>query len=72
MACQAQALLLFVAVASDAAASFGAVLPRMAAMVAVGNEGGLMTLNEISLFLAACGEFLSAIAQLVAALRRSP
>jgi hypothetical protein len=37
-----QALLLFVAVASDAAASFGAVFPRMAAMVAVGNEGGLM------------------------------
>jgi len=46
------------------------VLPRMAAMVAVGNEGGLMTLDEISLFLAACGECLSAIARLIGALRR--
>lgn len=31
-----------------------------------------MTLNEISLFLAACGEFLGAVAQLIAALRRGP
>jgi len=56
----------------DAAASFGAGLPRMAAMVAVGNEGGLMTVDEISLFLVACGELLDAIAQLIVALRRSP
>ena len=44
----------------------------MAAMVAVGNEGGLMTVDEISLFLVACGELLDAIAQLIVALRRSP
>ena len=37
-----QALLLFVAVASDAAAFYGARTPRMAAMVAVGNKGGFM------------------------------
>jgi hypothetical protein len=37
-----QALLLNVPVASDAAAFFGAVTPRNAAMVAVETEGGLM------------------------------
>ena len=31
-----------------------------------------MTLDEVSLFLAACGEFLSAIARMIDALRRSP
>jgi hypothetical protein len=41
-------------------------------MVAVGNEGGIMSLNEISLFLIGCGKFFAGIAQLIASLRRPP